>query len=547
MLIFFRRLFSRDSATVEATKFLVDALKVKITRTTLSTELEEHPNYPSLLSISDVLNKYGVETLAIKLDQDKICHAPVPFLTLIRGESGSAEFFTVIKEIRQSEITIFNPDKYNWDNISKENFLMRFSGTLLLAQADEFAGEKEYSKKNRQEVRTAFIQRLTVLSIPIIMLLSGVPALVRGGINALPPCIFSILTLLGAITSALLLLYDLDQYNPVLRQICGANKKVNCASILNSKYSKIAGISWSSIGLTYFMGQMLLLSFTGIFNLRTLFILSWLNVLALPYVLFSIYYQSQVAKQWCVLCLCTQGILLLQFITALLRGWHSLFMINVIDFEFITMLAMAFSIPLIGTALLMPALKKVKETKGTKSELQRFKHDFEIFEALLLRQRRIEAPTAELGIVLGNQNAKYKLVKVCNPYCGPCAQAHLPFDELLKNNPDVQLQIIFTATNRDVDPRAAPVRHLLAIAEKNDQELTKRALDDWYLPECKDYKEFAKKYPLNGELAMHDRKIDAMFDWCNNMNIHFTPTIFVNGHQLPSMYSVNDLQYILAV
>ena len=90
-----------------------------------------------------------------------------------------------------------------------------------------------------------------------------------------------------------------------------------------------------------------------------------------------------------------------------------------------------------------------------------------------------------------------------------------------------------------------PVRHLLAIDEKKDEVITKKALDDWYLSEKKDYDLFASKYPMNGELLRQGDKIEAMSEWCKAMKVKLTPTIFINGYQLPDAYSIGDLQYFL--
>ena len=37
-----------------------------------------------------------------------------------------------------------------------------------------------------------------------------------------------------------------------------------------------------------------------------------------------------------------------------------------------------------------------------------------------------------------------------------------------------------------------------------------------------------------------------MYEFCKKMEIIGTPTIFINGHEMPDIYSVNDLQYCLA-
>ena len=86
---------------------------------------------------------------------------------------------------------------------------------------------------------------------------------------------------------------------------------------------------------------------------------------------------------------------------------------------------------------------------------------------------------------------------------------------------------------------------MLAIAEKVDEIKTQKALDDWYLAETKDYERFAAKYPMTGELLKQGDKIEAMSKWCKAMGISFTPTIFINGYQLPDAYNIEDVQYFL--
>jgi protein-disulfide isomerase len=174
------------------------------------------------------------------------------------------------------------------------------------------------------------------------------------------------------------------------------------------------------------------------------------------------------------------------------------------------------------------------------------KKDGRIFEALMAKQKKITGSTEGLGITLGNPQAQHTLVKVCNPYCGPCAKAHPEIHELIRQNSNIKVQVIFTATVEETDRRSKPVKHLLAIAEKQNEQLTKQALDDWYLPEKTDYEVFAAKYPMNGELNVQNAKVKAMQNWCEEVKIEVTPTFFVNGYQLPENYKVTDLTYFLA-
>ena len=67
---------------------------------------------------------------------------------------------------------------------------------------------------------------------------------------------------------------------------------------------------------------------------------------------------------------------------------------------------------------------------------------------------------------------------------------------------------------------------MLAIDGKKGGAITKKALDDWYLAEKKDYDLFELKYSMNGELLKQGEKIEAMSKWCKSMEIRFTLTIF---------------------
>lgn len=108
-------------------------------------------------------------------------------------------------------------------------------------------------------------------------------------------------------------------------------------------------------------------------------------------------------------------------------------------------------------------------------ERERLKHDLQVFNALLEKQKAVTENPEGLGLLLGNPHATQRIIKVCNPYCGPCAKAHPELEALLHNNEDVQVQIIFTATNDEKDFKASPVKHLLAIARKGDHELLKKS------------------------------------------------------------------------
>ncbi|SDF72299.1 Uncharacterized membrane protein [Mucilaginibacter pineti] len=535
----------------ETASLLVNLLKVKLSDSTLKKEIEEHPEYPSLLSISDVLNKYGIDNLGIKFDNEKFSEIPTPFITQIKHEVRPTNLFTVVKE-NGDNVVFFDPEKKRWNKLNKNAFLKRCSGIALLAEANDNAGEKDYKIKIKEERQKRATQYFSVGGVPALFIIVCLAGFMQSGISALLPFIFSLLTLAGCLSGVLLLWYELDQYNPLIRKICSAGKKTNCSAVLHSKASKIAGISWSVIGFTYFAGMLLLLLFSGLTNLSVLSVLSWINVLALPYTIFSIYYQWRIAKQWCILCLSVQTLLVLQAVIAFTGGWHNVVSFNSIDVGLIAKVIVSFSVPFIIAIVLLPALQKAKLGNRFSNELQRLKHNAQIFSALLEKQRPVITDPSGLGITLGNPDAAYKIIKVCSPYCGPCAEAHKPMEALLHHNSNIQLQILYATGSDEDNILKPPVKHFLAIAENNNEEIIKQALGDWYETKEKDYDMFAVKYPMNGELKKQDVKMEAMRNWCTKNEISYTPTIYISMphdsgevkyYEMPGVYSFDDLNY----
>ena len=418
----------------------------------------------------------------------------------------------------------------------------------MLAEAGIHAGEKNYAESRQKEI---FHSLKLPFVIGVILCLSAYSAISQyyNPSTFAPYILLMLLKLAGCTTVVLLLLYEIDKANPLLKQICSLGKQTNCSAVLGSKQAKLFNaVSWSEIGFFYFAGGLISLLVAGTQASTILIILAWLNVFALPYTFLSVYYQWKVAKQWCVLCLAVQALLVAEFITSYIshslafKITHPLFISDLSIFIIIG----SFLLPAVTWFLIKPLLLQAQDAKRKKRELLKFKYDPRIFETLLLKQKRIAAQVTGLGISLGNPNATNTIIKVCNPYCGPCAKAHPMIDELLETNKELKVTILFTANNDERNIANKPVKHLLALAEKQNEVLTKQALDDWYLAEKKDYNAFAAKYLLNGELKQQDAKVDAMRKWCDEMNIAFTPTFFINGYQLPDVYNVGDLKYFLS-
>lgn len=543
--------FNQYEPLVTATIQLLDQLKVKVTNITVSETLQNHPDYPSLLSISDALNTWHVENAAVSIENDKLAELPLPCIAFTRGRTA----FVLITAIENDKVFYLTETNKTAEK-ELSQFLKDFGGVVLLAQAGENAGEKNYQQKKKAQLKKQSRVLLCFVSIVALLFASALLFINNNPQHYLLFPLLSILNFAGLLTSIILLWYEADKTNPALQKICTGGGKTNCNAVLNSKASKIIGLSWSELGFVYFTGLCLLLLLTGFTNnLALLPFIELFNFAAIVYVPFSLFYQWRVVRQWCPLCLTVQAILLLQFAVVIVSYQSSAispsqplnFSTNQpFNLSALSTTLLSFTLPAIAWFIIKPLLQAKQKARQDFHALQRIKFNTEIFGALLEKQKHITEPADGLGIILGNKHAPNTLIKVCNPYCGPCAKAHPEIEKLLEENNNLKVQIIFTATNDEHDMRALPAKHLLAIAEKNNEVKTKQALDDWYSADKKDYDMFAEKFPMNGELKMQGSKIEKMKDWCDKVEISFTPTIFFNGYQFPDAYSIGDLKYFLA-
>jgi thiol-disulfide isomerase/thioredoxin len=535
-------MFTRYEPNVKTTIAFLKLLDVKVNSKTIDDTLQNHPDWPSLLCISDSLNVWNVPNAAGKIEPSEIDQLPTPFLAYTGYAENPLEIVTYISE---NEVRLYSSKQNKELTESKEIFLKRWNGIYLIAEKNEQSGEKDFEITRRKSL----IKSLVPVSLFVLLTLISLLFLHRNielpEMNAVVPVYFQYLILFaGVIVTSLLLWYEIDSNNQLLHKVCTGIVKGNCDAILSGKQSKLLSwLSWSEVGFFYFAGGFLTLLFiTPLID--SLSIIGYLNILALPYTIFSIYYQGRVAKQWCVLCLSVQALLVFGGINVIAN--ELLLPSDQFSVDVIVKSILLYLIPVLLWYALKPYLLKLQEAKNTKREYLRVKFNSEIFDTLLKKQKQIAVSTDGIGIDLGNPNATNTLIKVCNPHCGPCAKAHPKIEKLMEEIPDLKVKVIFTTPNAPDLDAFKVVSHFLAIQDQiNSEENIKHALDDWYLADRKDYNQFATKYPMDIDCGKQADKIEAMFGWCSHMEIFATPTIFINGYQLPDAYDIADLQYFL--
>lgn len=523
-----------------AAKFL-QLSGVPATKTSLSRSLEEDPFYPSLYTLSKVFNRYGVENEAFEVEEDRFSDFIPPYIAYYNDES-AGKTFVLVTSVTHSEVSYISEGEKPV-TISRAKFLAGFQKVIFAAEANAESGEKDYAanvqaeRAERRKKYARYAGLFLLIGLIYTQFYYSLSELV------LAATLISITKLAGVVVTLLLLIYETDKSNSLVKNICTAGKQFNCDAVLNSKAGRVLGISWGEAGFVYFASTCLFLLLPGLAFTDKLPWLAIGSALVAPYILFSVYYQWRVVKQWCLLCLAVQSLLAAECIWGIFYYFGAARLtLPEPGFIFFITVAVAVLLPLLVWVSVRPLLQKAHSSTLYKPAYKRLLHHPDMIKSLLVQEDSVPDGWEHLGINLGNSEATDTILKICNPYCGPCSRAHAVLEEIVHNNKNVRVKVIFTATNNEEDRGAPVVRHLLALHEKNDPGKMENALDDWYLAEKKDYTRFSERYPMNGELTKQDEKIEMMSNWCKKAGIRYTPTIFVNGKRLPENYDAEVLK-----
>ena len=509
---------------------LLKIAKVNVTETTLKSKLLQHSNFPTLLSLSDVLTDLKVDNMATRINPYQLAEIPLPAIAHFEDGSG----YGTIHKIENNQVEWLH-EKMGIRRESIAEFSQRWQGITLLTQPNENSGEENYSRTRKFEIidnlRNPFIisgliiilgyfiwNNFTNLSIENTSYFYG----------------FLIAKFAGVIVSSFLIWYSIDANNSFLRSVCEINSKTNCSNILNSEAAKILGwLTWSEVGLFYFTGGFLALLFSN--NLtETLLILKWLNVLALPYTVWSIYYQGFVAKEWCVLCLTVQALLWVEFFTLskisfALNGE----MIN----SFINLFLCFLSITVLWTFIKKP-LQNSGRFDETYNTLQKIKFDPDFVKGILSKERMLPPIFEGMKVLrMGNPDAENVITLILSPSCASCGRTFFEGQNLVKNNSQFRTETLFATSNIDNHVDGQVARLILSLpSEKMEEAATK-----WFQDAKQNKQNWSDKFGMVNDIEGSFQQLNFHLHWLDLARITNTPTVFFNKIELQSLYKLSDI------
>lgn len=510
---------------------LARKLSLHFSEADIIQELQLHPSYNSLLGMSEVLTSWNVPNLALKIKAEQLKELPSFFITLL--VNGEFAFVT-----RKQDEMFLVETKSKKRLLSFIDLTQHFTGTVLLAEANP-----EFLNK------PTIVQRcLSYLSAHkavfwVLLILMGLSLNLYDNFRGTEPHLwyYTLLFLktLGLGISFLLLAQTVNGNNALVKRICTAFDKNGCSTILISDAAKVFdGLSWSEVGAFYFGGTWLVV-LLNMSNKDIGIIMLLINLPALPYTFYSIYYQSRIAKSWCILCCAVQLLLWLELFT-LLPAMHEISELKAGKHLFL------YAIEMFAPVILWLSLRDVfyghQRSKTLSERLRKFSSNKGLFEMQLAQYPRLQLLSVDDTLNFGNINAKTTLTMVTNPYCEPCMHSHQIIHRWLETRDDLNLQLVF-AVDGPEDYRTKVASHLLELKAQTSPEAARHAFSAWSSGR-KNFKKWRERHPVSDNTGQEYR-LAKHRDWCTMAGIKHTPTFFINGQLLPDIYQIEDVKYLV--
>ena len=461
----------------------LELLKVKHTKDFSNRYFNEHPHKYNLFGLSSMLSDYGVENAGTRIEdkENDIFNIECPFIAYIGSD------FVVVYKTPKSPKGDLEPipqsfsDSIHYLRNSKkitntiEQFIQSWTGVILLAETTPNSIEPEYKEHRKKELLNIAQKSILILAGILIFGLAYINNFLYNNLG-----ITSLLAvnLIGVYICYLLVLQQMHIHSNYADKICsllGKSGKSDCNNVLESDAAKLFGIfGWSKIGLGYFSSNILLLLFFP----QSVSILALINILALPYSFWSVWYQKVKTRQWCPLCLIVQALLWSIFILNLIFVYIRFPYFDIATLKDILFVGSLFASLVFTFNLVIPNLSSKNGMEQIKQEINSIKANEDVFEALLKKHPYYEVSKADYQILFGNPDADLVITVFTNPFCNPCAKMHKRIEKLLREtNRNICVQYLFSSFNHDLE---FAVKYLIAAKLEKGQSKFEQIIANWF-------------------------------------------------------------------
>lgn len=490
-------------------------------------QMRSHPDYPSMLSVSDTLTFFNINNGLLYVDSSQIIELPDNFGAFLKNDDADSSFHFIERE---GDLFLYK-EEAKFRKKSLEEIIKIWDGIVLLL--DQEAKDKR-ARDNRKTI--SLLPYILLSAIGIISVgIANTNIFLKGFL--LFPVIGTVLSI-----SALKDLFGIE--SKLISNFCNISSSTSCATIVDSKKWKIFSfISFSDLSVMFFVSQVLSLVISIYAGTSIAFLENQKTLLlsVAPIILASLYFQKFIEKKWCPICLFIIATLVMEFLYL----------------QFVTRLPFVFEFNsslvflVVGTTVVFiwfPLKRHLQSDKSVREELlvaNRFVRKYSTFKTLLKESPRFSIPRK--GFLLGNTNSQCVLTIVTNPFCGHCKAAHEVIEDIYKKFGDkLCVQILIRAKIQGDNSKDD-----LLYYNFYDQYFSKGttafniSLKDWF--DNTDLNKWLMKFQtsnIDHEAAQTFYKRSLQI--CSDMGVFYTPAIFINGYTFPSEYDRKLLPFFIA-
>lgn len=503
----------------------LEAIDVRYNKHFADALYNEHPHRYNMYGLKKMLDVYGVKTLGVQIESKDLSNLNYPCILHTHGD------FVIGVDCGTDKITYLQDGKRKI--ISHDVFKQTWTGNALVIEEITEAEEPDYKIHHREEI----LMMAKTYCIPAILVFSSIIGILSHIEDMRTLSIISILLyIMGVLVCSMLIQKQLFGESRYGDKICGLFNHADCNSILNGSKSKILGISWSEVGMGYFMASILLMSLYPK-SIGTVAIINWI---AMIYGIWSIYYQWRIAKSWCILCVTSQIIIWLIGIVAIISCISTPFTYN---FACSMLTCMMYAANIVCIHHYTKAHVLEKERIRAVQQYRALKSNSIVLNTLIKKGKYYETSIEDSSIIFGNPTAKMRVTVFSNPHCNPCAAMHNEMDKLLDSCGDrICVQYIFSSFSEQFEDSC---RYLISCFKENNQKEARNLFSLWYNKDKNNYKRITKEKISNNNVFTVEDELKRHHVWQKRTGLVATPTILINNYELPKEYEPNDLTMIM--
>lgn len=515
--------------TSDQFEFIIEYLKkenIRIDFEEYKFQTETHPDYPSLLAFSESLSFFKVDNIATRIPKDQWGNLPNRFIALLEPENKAPFLAMVERKSNGFEYLLEGTLKF----LNHDTFMKLWSGIVLVAEQTEDTVQS--SKKI-----TSFSKIILFIAVLLIVLFSFATVTTPFAFAT-----FGVLSITGIFLAIEALKQEFGVKNTLTSGICNSSANTDCHAVITSENAKFLGnMGLSDLSIIYFSAQLLTFLIFGLGSYQASFLqLVTISLgLAVPITFFSFYYQYQIAKKWCPVCMGIAGVLFAQLTVLILQREIVFVDTSIVGLFLVTSIFLFF----LATWLqVRPFFKTYYELKSAKLEAMRFRRNYLLFKNTLKTANQVEEVIMNSPLKIGNSSAPVQISLITNPFCRFCEGAHKAIHDIAKRNSSEATIYIRFNINTDKTDKTVKLLHqgFIEIFETEGPDAFLESMDFWFTH--KDFERWFSKYNTSREIDARIMQIlqDQYIENARN-ELMFTPALIINTYQYPSMYKPADL------